>query len=192
MDFKEPQTKNVHPWAKGLQSVAHGVLNPPASAGGESSIWSTFFGAKNMNLQREIEDNYGFWICKNDQSLNNFSYCRGHFMPCSRRAGGRSIWVQECDTKYIIGLWGGYVYVCSNRDDALQVICSLISGEKRMTDILETSPAKEIDIHYLLSEEVQSIETFVSSNMLYDKQILLPINDVKDFLLQSQCQWHCW
>jgi len=143
-----------------------------------------------MNLQREIKDKYGFWICKDDQYQNNFTYCRGNFMPCSRRAGGRSICVQECDTKYMIGLWIGHTYVCSNRDDALQVIYLLISGEKRMTDILEVIPAKGIDIHYLLSEEVPSIETLVSTNMMHDKQILLPFDAVKDFLLQSQCEYH--
>ena len=146
-----------------------------------------------MSLLHEVEDKYGFWIAKNVSFQDFFTHTTERFIPCSRPGGGRSLWVIECGTKYLIGIWDGFIYVCDNREKSLQIIASLITGKNRMKAMLDSGPAKEIEIYYLLSESMDLIgrsdfQVFPST-MIRDKQIILPVDIILDFFVQSRSEY---
>ena len=147
-----------------------------------------------MDLLSEIENKCGFWVAKDSDFMGDifsFTHCKGRIMPCGRPRGGRSLWIQECGTKYIIGIWLGHTYICTGMDEALHLINSLIASSKNMKKILDSSPATEIDTFYLLSEDIKSFVNLdfplFPTDVIQEKQVIVHIDVIRDFLSLHQC-----
>ena len=146
------------------------------------------------DLSREIEQKHHFCVVQipDFDGIFSFTHQKGRIIPCSGQNCGKSFWIQDCATKYIIGLWSGLTYHCDVKSDVLQLVQSLLSDPRRTTphysipNEYKLDSVREFEDVYLVDKDTSLEET---ENIVLGIPILKTI--IFDFFAESNIDFHC-
>ena len=145
------------------------------------------------DLSREIEQKHHFCVVQipDFDGIFSFTHQKGRIIPCSGQNCGKSFWIQDCATKYIIGLWSGLTCHCDVKNDVLQLVQSLLSDPRRTTphyfipDEYKLDSVREFEDVYLVDKDA-SLEA--TENI--SKRIPIPKTMIFDFFVENNIDFY--
>ena len=145
------------------------------------------------DLAREIEQKYHFCVIQRSDfdDIFSFTHQKGRIIPCSGQNCGKSFWIQDCATKYIIGLWSGITYHCDEKSDVLKLVQSLLSDPHRTTphysipNEYKLDSVREFDDYYLVDKDI-----FLDGRENISKGISIPKTMIFNFFAENNIDFH--